>query len=561
MKHLLAVGFVIILSGLLLAAFANASSGTPVSVTRVSENTAIGQGNRGSYDITITPDQHYAVFTTDATNLVPGDTNGVSDIIIKDLLADTYSRLSTSSSGAQANYGSYTGSISSDARYLTFVSKATNLVPGLNDNNGFGDVYLKDTQTGTVTLVSTNTGGTVLANGESSLATISSDGRNVAFLSQASNLVPGDTNGVMDVFVRDTVAGTTTRVSTDSSGAQGNGVSGYDYPPCISGNGRYVTFESDASNLVAGDTIGATDIFVKDLQTGVTTRVSTTSTGEQANDRSFFPSISKDGRYVLFRSQAYNLGAGDSPACQPLTCSDVFRKDTVTGAVTWISTDAAGNPANSGSWDPHLSADGRYAAFTSDASNLAAGDTNNNFDLFVKDADTGAIYLTSVNASGQVGNNWSVDPFVADGGGLVGFGSLASNLVAGDTNNVVDVFVSTFPTNNGPKPGLTVSMTTTRWANYADYLARLLTVDFTATNPNGPAAFNLSLVGEQTTNGVTEATTLPLNLGDLQVGGNVPFSLQYNVPDGVAYFRTIVFATANDASGLSYSYPAPYPGA
>jgi len=178
------------------------------------------------------------------------------------------------------------------------------------------------------------------------------------------------------VFVRDTVAGTTTRVSVDSVGTQANAES---REAAISGDGRYVGFRSSASNLVAGDTNGADDVFVRDTVAGTTTRVSVLSDGTQANADSTAPAFSADGRYVAFGSSASNLVAGDTNGFL-----DVFVRDTVAGTTTRVSVDAVGAEANLPSLGSAFSADGRYVAFVSLASNLVAGDTNSTSDVIVR---------------------------------------------------------------------------------------------------------------------------------------------------------------------------------
>ncbi|WP_439625355.1 Ig-like domain-containing protein, partial [Gemmata sp.] len=184
---------------------------------------------------------------------------------------------------------------------------------------------------------------------------------------------PGDTNGAFDIFVKDTQTGAVTRVSTTAAGAQGDGDSDQ---PSVSADGRYVAFASRASNLVPGDTNGAFDIFVKDTQTGAVTRVSTTAAGAQGDGDSDQPSVSADGRYVAFASDAPNLVPGDTNGTY-----DVFVKDTQTGAVTRVST-TAGVQGDGASYTASVSADGRYVAFASDAPNLVPGDTNGGADVF-----------------------------------------------------------------------------------------------------------------------------------------------------------------------------------
>jgi Tol biopolymer transport system component len=207
----------------------------------------------------------------------------------------TITRVSVDSAGNQANGRSDDFSISGDGRFVAFSSFADNLVPG--DTKNSRDIFVRDLSTNTTTLVSASSSGD-RGNGESDFYfSISGDGRFVAFSSEASNLVPGDTNNTQDIFVRDLSTNTTTRVSVDSAGNQGNDFS---YAPFISGDGRFITFSSFADNLVPGDTNDSLDIFVRDLSTNTTTRISVDSAGSQGNDASYSPSISGDGRFVTF---------------------------------------------------------------------------------------------------------------------------------------------------------------------------------------------------------------------------------------------------------------------
>src|SRR3990172_5886825 len=197
---------------------------------------------------------------------------------------------------------------------------------------------------GTTERASVSTAG-VQGDALSGYPAISADGTIVAFRASASNLVPSDTNGADDVFVRDRQAGATERVSVSSAGGQGSG--GHSYEPSVSDDGRYVAFRSHATNLVAGDTNGTDDVFVRDRQTGVTVRVSVDSSGVQGNGGSYEPSVSGDGRYVAFRSVASNLVPGDDNAVQ-----DIFVHDRQTGATERVSVTSAGGQATDNSYEP-----------------------------------------------------------------------------------------------------------------------------------------------------------------------------------------------------------------
>jgi len=272
--------------------------------------------------------------------------------------------------------------------------------------------------------VSVNSGGTQ-GNGLSQVPALSADGRYVAFESEATNLVSGDTNGVVDVFVHDRQSGVTERVTVDSLGAEGNAGS---YYPSISADGRYVAFWSAATNLVNGDTNGIPDVFVHDRLTGTNQCVSVDSLGTQANGHSLEPSISADGRYVAFMSYATDLVSGDTNGVQ-----DVFVHDRQTGTTQRVSVDSAADQGDSRSVFPSISADGRYVAFTSWASDLVSGDTNQLFDVFVHDRQTGTTQRVSVNSAGMQGSAFEFDPpSISADGRYVAFCS-SYPLVSGDT--------------------------------------------------------------------------------------------------------------------------------
>jgi Tol biopolymer transport system component len=370
------------------------------------------------------------MFESLATNLVVGDTNGKRDIFVHDRQTGVTERVSVASDGTEANDESFYRSISADGRYVGFGSWATNLVAG--DSNGVQDIFVHERQIGVTERASVASDGTE-ANGPSYCPFISDDGRYVAFTSHATNLVAGDGNGACDVFVRDRQTGVTERVSVTSDGREANGESSVS---CISGNGRYVAFESRAFNLVVGDTNGLPDIFVHDRQTGVTERVSVASDGTQANGESYYLSISGDGCYVAFQSLATNLVVGDINGVQ-----DIFVHDRLTGQTELVSVTSDGQQANGDSSVPSISADGRHVAFHSRATNLVPGGTHNLGDVYVRDRLTGRTEQVSVASDGAQGNPASEDPSISANGQYVAFDSSATNLVAGDTNNSSDIFV------------------------------------------------------------------------------------------------------------------------
>lgn len=348
-------------------------TGTTERVSVASDGT---QGNGLSRYAAISADGRYVAFGSDATNLVPGDTNAASDVFVRDRLAGTTERVSLSAVGTQGNMGSTRPSMSADGRYVAFESFADNLVPG--DFNGDLDVFVRDRVAGTLELVSRSSSG-VHGVFESWMSSISADGRYVAFESWAFNLVPGDTNGVVDVFVRDRFTATTTRVSVASGGTQGDD---WSFAPRISGDGRFILFASSATNLVTGDSNGAADTFVRDRVLGTTERVSVNSAGAQGDgtSASAWPWISPEGRYVAFESVAMNLVLGDTNST-----ADVFLRDRWTGVTERVSLTAGGAQVNGGSYQVAADVDARYIAFQSAGTNLVAADTNGSPDLFVRD--------------------------------------------------------------------------------------------------------------------------------------------------------------------------------
>jgi Tol biopolymer transport system component len=354
-------------------------------------------------------------------------------------LAGTTALVSVSSAEVQGLMESTSHAISADGRYVAFESKASNLVPG--DSNGRNDIFVRDRQAGTTERVSVSSAG-VQGNNTSGSPSISADGRYVAFQSFASNLVAGDTNGSSDIFVRDRLAGTTARVSVNSAGTQGNVASS---SPAISADGQYVAFDSVASNLVADDTNGWQDVFVHDRGTGATARVSVSSEGEQGNRESSSASISANGRYIAFSSLASNLVAGDTNGVE-----DVFVRDCGScgsGTTERVSVSSAEVEGNAASGHPSINADllllvdGRYVAFESLASNLVPGEAGWDYDIYVRDRVDGTTERVSVSSTGEIGNLPSTLPSISAGGRYVAFESQAYNLVPGDTNGYRDVFV------------------------------------------------------------------------------------------------------------------------
>jgi Tol biopolymer transport system component len=422
---------VALMAAALLAAFATAAGASEIE--RASVSSAEAQANRYSFETSISSDGRFIAFGSNATNLVAGDLNAVSDVFVRDRIAGSTERVTVGGAGVESNAASSESSISADGRFVAYTSAASNLVPG--DRNGATDAFVRDRALRRTNRVSVGAGGAE-ANGVSSLCSISADARFVVFASTATNLVPGDSNGARDIFVRDRVLGTTERVSVSAAGAAGNASSGQPY---VSADGRFVSFTSKASNLVPSDTNGVADVFVRDRAEGTTRRISVRSSGAQANGPSSESSLSGDGRFVVFQSLASTLVAGDAN-----TRSDVFVHDRATHATTRVNVSSDEVEADGSSLlgeQLGISADGRLVVFASGAGNLVPHDGNGTSDVFLRDRALGTTTLLSVSDAGRVGNATSWQPAIAPAGRYVAFPSSASNLVPFDGNGVQDVFV------------------------------------------------------------------------------------------------------------------------
>lgn len=340
--------------------------------------------------------------------------------------------VSVSSSGEPANSDSWMPALSSDARYVAFMSYATNLVPG--ETNDLPNIYVRDRMTGETKLVSrTPSGGP--GNGESWSPSISADGRWIAFQSTASDLVSGDTNGASDVFLYDNTTDIVTRVSVTSSGGEADGWSSW---PAISADGAIIAYESEASNLVAGDTNTFADVFVLDRETATVTRISIAADGSETNGYSHWPSLSGDGRYLAYHSHASNIVAVDSNGETP----DDFLYDRETGQTVLISLSSTGQQVGLGVNWPILSGGGRYAVFSSASSALVPDDSNGAYDVFRRDLRDGLTTRASLAFNGDQANDDSWYAYAIDSSGAyVVFWSEASNLVPSDTNGRADVFL------------------------------------------------------------------------------------------------------------------------
>ncbi|GGQ85326.1 TolB family protein [Couchioplanes azureus] len=382
-------------------------------------------------------DGRHVVFVSAAANLVPGDTNRVDDVFVRDLVAGTTTRVSVSGGGAQADRRSHAPSISADGRYVSFASDAANLVDG--DTNGKRDVFVRDLIAGTTTRVSLAPSGAQGTRDSATLSRISADGRHVTFQS-ALPLADGTEGDQENVFVRDLVAGTTVRINVTADGRRANvptdrahgDLDGWLAP--VTG-GRYIPFEALTSHA---DMSLSADVYLRDLETGTTTLVSVHRRGSEGTLHSVHPSMSADGRYVAFSSWAPDLVEGDTNGRQ-----DVFVRDLAARTTTRVSVSGSGTPGDLDSIQPVISSDGRHVAFLSYARNLVDGDTNTQGDVFVRDLVAGTTTRVNVSGFGDQADGSSDNPSISAFGTRVVFDSTASNLVFGDTNLARDVFLRT----------------------------------------------------------------------------------------------------------------------
>ena len=423
-------GFLRVLIACLVVAAQQRQAIAAQATNRVSVGSGGSQASGDSYQPSLSADGRLVAFDSSAPDLVPGDGNGCSDVFVHDRLTGETTRVSVDSAGVEADGDCFRPALSADGRFVAFHGVAANLVAG--DVNGEPDVFLHDRLTGVTSLVSASASGAT-GDGASVDASISGDGRFVSYTSWATNLVPGDANRVSDVFVLDRLTGRTTLASVTTAGAQGFSFSGQS---AISADGKRVAFWSVATNLVPNDTNLEADIFVHDLPTGRTRRVSVNTLGMQAGDSSQLPAISGDGRFVAFQSRARNLVPGDTNLTE-----DIFVHDLANGRTIRVNVPSGGyGQANRISSGASISADGRYVAFSSHAYNLVPADGNFQSDVFVHDLHTRRTTRISVDSRGSEGNLLSGDPALSGDGDAVAYVSNATNLVLSDTNGAADCF-------------------------------------------------------------------------------------------------------------------------
>jgi Tol biopolymer transport system component len=441
--------FILTISGTVVAA------NNTTDLVSISSNGSMSDGY--SLEPSISADGRYVAFTSYADNLVPNDTddiNGYADIFVHDKLLNITTKVSVSYIGGQANGDSFNPSISADGRYVAYNSYASNLV--VNDINGCDDVFVRDMILNTTTLIS-KPNNIEQGDGDSFNPSISADGRYVAFTSTSDNLVVGDNNGCSDIFVFDQTLNTIKRISVSSTGEEGDSDSS---EPSISGNGCSIAFNSNADNLVSNDNNGCSDIFVFDQTLNTIKRISVSSTGEEGDSDSSEPSISGDGQYIAFTSDADNLIVNDTNGF-----SDVFVYNQNSCTTERVSLQNTGEEIDEDSSNPSISSDGNYVAFVvgapirpgliSDALNSVNSNFNNinnvnteeeyyNYHfIYVHDMITGITNKVSVSSTGEDADSSCDDPSINADGSIITFSSYADNLISNDSNYCSNIFVHT----------------------------------------------------------------------------------------------------------------------
>ncbi len=431
------VGLTLGLLGPATIALAGPSPQRTVRVRLATESDPNGPSTQPS----LSADARRVAFISAATNLTPGeDGNGrLRDVFVYDQGTGAVQLVSVAPGGEAADRSSRQPVLDADGSHVAFTSRATNLVAG--DGNRFSDVFVSVPDAGLVRASVTPDGRE--ADGASYDPDLSADGRLLVFTSRAANLVPGDTNDGEDVFVRNMVTGS---IALVSAGRRGERADGDSSAPAISPDGRYVSFSSDASNLVAGDRNGREDVFRRDLATGRTKLISVARGGgggqnrQLAGGRAQVSDISRNGRFVVFESDATNLAGRDRNRS-----TDIFLRDNVRGSTRRVSVSTTNEEGGGASYLPTITPDGRYVAFASRADDLVAEEAKG-LDVFVRDVGRDTTVLADVTSRGRLrGREHAAPPpgrpSLSADGGTAAFASSASNLVGGDRNRVADVFL------------------------------------------------------------------------------------------------------------------------
>lgn len=532
----LATLFAILIPFLLPATPAKAQAAFVGRLYLISKNTGGAIGNDQSYQPDVSSDGRYVTFASDATNLVSNDSNGWADIFVYDRQENTFEIVSLQSDGDASNNNSYEPAISGDGRWVVFCSFANNLVGG--DDNNRPDTFLYDRENNQIRRLSDAPNGDDGNGNSCGESTINSNGQIVVFISDATNLVISDTNNVRDVFIYNRNDDTVKRITAEN-GQQGAASSD---APSISDDGRYIAFQSDAANFVNGDDNNQKDIFVYDRSENDMERVSQRQDGTDNPVGSFYPAISGDGRFVVFQSGDSNLVADDNNGK-----TDVFLHVRDGNAIERISLESDGGQANDDSTQASISTDGRYVTFTSAATDLDDNRLVNITNIFVRDRNSNSTVSVSYTSDDNPGNRNSDTPQISGNGRYIVFASAATNLLPEDTNDRADVYLWDKDALPPADPTFTLTPSVGR-------AGTIFTAQITAFQPNFSVA--ISVNGQ--------------NVGTLSTdaNGNATFGLNSsNANDGRYYVRvfdgtndrTIPFVVASNAPLVGGTPPVIFP--
>src|SRR6478735_366686 len=401
--------------------------------------------------VSTSADGRYVAFASMATNLVPGDQDMVVDVFVKDLATGNVELVSQTADGLKGNAISERPSISADGQRVAFDSAADNLSP--DDTDGYPDVLVKDLRTGKLTVATSTADGTKAAGGGSA-ASLSADGSAVAFASKATNLSSDTPDGRSHVYVKNLDSGLLTVADGGTIDRPDQQFGAND--PALSADGQVVAFATDAGGLDPVDTDQRSDVYVRDLQTSQLRLASVNGDGAKGDSPSGNPSLSGDGTLVAFETASANLDPGDTDQS-----SDVYVKNLKDGSLRLGSTDIAGVKANQSVGYPSLSRDGSYLAFSTDATNLGIDTPPLVKQIYRKNLDSGELEPVSVTADGIPGDYLSIDPSIAGDGSVVAFYSPSTNLVADGGNRAADVMAKVLSASIPPSPSDVVSPTAT----------------------------------------------------------------------------------------------------
>ncbi len=417
----------------ILVLLAPVAAGQTCVVERISVDVNGFESDGASTQPVMSLNGRFVAFVSTATNLVPGDTNGVGDVFLRDLQLGTIERVSVGPGGVECTHSCSYPAVSDDGRYVAF-NTATALVA--SDTNNALDVYLRDRLQDTVELVSIGASG-ALGDGPSFGATMSGDTRYVLYTSWATNLVPGDTNAVRDIFLRDRLLGTTERISVTSTGGEGSDSSGSStLSSYITPDGRHVVFGSIAPNFVAGDTNNDQDVFVRDRVTSTTSLLVQAPGGGVPSGGADLYSMTRNGRYVGFVSSASDLVPGDTNGM-----SDAFVLDRTTGVVERVNITHTGVESIGSAWAPVASEDGRIVLFSTAAPDIVAYDPNDKREVFRRDRAAGRSERFVPNALAAPPGQDLFAAVMSGDGQSVAFSYIGEDITVVDTNSASDIYI------------------------------------------------------------------------------------------------------------------------